>query len=175
MQSINELRYIMFTKSVVKNKAVNLATLPPTSDAAKQHFFRVYYQIQQWLSSKISPEFWGWQKQEISMPIKMTQEAAPLEILNMIFCNCKTGCKKNCGCRKAGLPCSPACGHCQTGNCTNFEQNSIDIHNGEDNEDLNDDQTTNDDIQDVQASDFDDNFSENEIDLESVFTSEDEK
>ena len=42
VKDINESRYISFTKAVVKKRAVNLATLPPTADAAKYHFFRVY-------------------------------------------------------------------------------------------------------------------------------------
>lgn len=173
VQSLNELRYILFRKSVVK-KAVNLATLPPTSDAARQHFFRVYCQIQQWLSSKISPESWGWQKQDILMPTKMTQDAAPLEILNMIFCNCKTGCKKACGCRKAGISCSSACGHCQTGNCTNLEKNNVDIDEDEDNDDFDDQTTINGGNQDTQGSDFEDNFSEDENDIELYLSSEEE-
>lgn len=49
IKCINELRYVMFSKAVLKKKT-KLCTLPPTSDTARQHFFRVYYQIQLWLS-----------------------------------------------------------------------------------------------------------------------------
>lgn len=138
VKCINVLRYVTFSKALVKLTPVNLANLPPTSDAAQQHFYRVYYQVQLWLSKTISPESWGWKKEDILVPIKMTQDVAPSEILDMIFCNCKTGCKKstNCSCRKAGLFCSAACGYCQTGSCTNYKKVdlSLDSEDEDDNE-----------------------------------------
>lgn len=47
--------------------------------------------------------------------------------MDIIFCNCKKECKSNsnCSCRKAGLFCSAACGHCQTGSCTNYKNVAI--------------------------------------------------
>lgn len=62
----------------------------------------------------------------------MMQEAVPPETLNMIFCNCKTGCKKACSCRKSGLTCSAACGHCQNGNCTNYKKEADILSDEED-------------------------------------------
>lgn len=51
----------------------------------------------------------------------MRRPPAPTEILEMIFCNCKTGCSRGtCTCRKAGLNCSSVCGSCFQGNCTNY-------------------------------------------------------
>lgn len=143
VKCINEWRYKMFSKAIVKPKPVNLANIPPTSDAAEQHFFRVYYQIQLWLSKKLSPEKWGWKEENgILVPIKMTQKAAPSEILNMIFCSCKTGCKinSNCSCRKAGLSCTNACGHCQTGNCTNCQNLRISDDSEEDDDEENEEE-----------------------------------
>ena len=87
----------------------------------------------------------------------MTQEAAPPEMLNMMFCNYKTGCKKVCSCRKSGLPCSAACGHCQTGNCTNYRKED-DIHY--DHED--DVKISND--QEIEVNDTINNFSDSEVD-----------
>ena len=51
----------------------------------------------------------------------------------------QTGCfeeksSKNCTCKKAGLSCSNACGHCQTGNCVNSERMKI-IDDSEDDSD----------------------------------------
>ncbi|KYN11018.1 hypothetical protein ALC57_16836 [Trachymyrmex cornetzi] len=70
---INSYRYICFAKTVT-NKAVNLANLPPTADAAKQHYFRVYLQVQSWLSNDMPPEEWGWfrDRENILVPKIMT-------------------------------------------------------------------------------------------------------
>lgn len=35
-----------------KKKAVNLASLPPTTDAARQNFYYIYFQVYKWLSPK---------------------------------------------------------------------------------------------------------------------------
>lgn len=122
-KSLNELRYKRFVTLVSKDKSVQLSSLPPTEDAAKQHIKRVYLQVQQWKNnSKISPEHWGWQKENYLTPIKMTQPAAPNNILKIIFCSCKTGCGTACGCRKSGLHCSPACINCSGTDCDNAPQ-----------------------------------------------------
>ncbi len=51
----------------------------------------------------------------------MTEKPAPQKVLDMIFCSCKTGCSSQCGCRKAGLECTPACINCYNVNCTNCQ------------------------------------------------------
>ena len=38
----------------------DLATLPPTSAAARQNSFRVYHQVQQWRGVALDPIDWGW-------------------------------------------------------------------------------------------------------------------
>ena len=41
-------------------------------------------------------------------------------ILKIIHCNCSAGCKScRCSCSRYGLPCTAACGPCQTENCDN--------------------------------------------------------
>lgn len=60
INNINEYRYLRFTTGVSGNKAVKLESLPPTADAAKQHFFRVYLQVQRWLSRDLPANVWGW-------------------------------------------------------------------------------------------------------------------
>ena len=49
--SLDYLWYKRFKKASKKSlqSLVNMASLPPTSSASRQHSFRVYYQIQQWL------------------------------------------------------------------------------------------------------------------------------
>lgn len=58
--SIENYRYVSFVKYTRNNKNVNLSCLPPTSAAAYQHLYRVYYQIQVWLGNELNPENWGW-------------------------------------------------------------------------------------------------------------------
>ena len=54
--------------------------------------------------------------------------SAPKELLNTVFCNCKNGCGSQCGCRKAGLQCSLACGQCNVQACRNASPYQSDIN-----------------------------------------------
>lgn len=119
--SLDEFRYQLFSRAVTKKRAANLASLPPTEDAASQHILRSYLQTQLWLNNNLNPQEWGWKLKEYLVPVMMTKEPAPQELLKLIFCNCKKGCGKNCSCKKAGLFCTLACGSCQmSGNCSNL-------------------------------------------------------
>lgn len=130
--SIDHLRYTRFIKLTKFNKPVQLANLPPTSAAAHQHINRVYYQIQTWLGYNLEPQEWGWVLQNrVFEPIKTTSSPAPDELLNTIFCNCKNGCGTRCGCRKSGLPCSPACGQCSGQACLNASPYQSDLDEDE--------------------------------------------
>lgn len=118
-KDLNKHRYNCFVKSSTKVKG-NLASLPPTKSAAVQHAHRVFLQTQIWLgNTTIDPQIWGWVKDDDGMltPVKSSEPPAPDYILNAIFCRCATGCNKRCGCRKAGIHCSPVCG-CE-GECLN--------------------------------------------------------
>ena len=42
--------------------AVQPRSLPPTDDAAAQHFLRAYHQVQTWLGHKKGPKDWGWEE-----------------------------------------------------------------------------------------------------------------
>ena len=118
--NLNYLRYKRFLALAAKDKSVQLSSLPPTEDAAKLHIKRVYLQIQQWKhNSLMSPEQWGWRIENYLKPVTMTEPAAPTNVLNIIFCSCKTGCGAACGCRKSGLHCSPVCTVCSGSDCNN--------------------------------------------------------
>lgn len=43
--------------------------------------------------------------------VKTTELPAPTNVLNGIFCRCSRGCGNRCGCRKAGIHCTLACGY----------------------------------------------------------------
>ena len=58
-----------------------------------------------------------------SAPIRGPQQgAAPSSLLKVIRCNCTGKCGNGrCSCRKNGLLCTLACGHCKGTTCTNGE------------------------------------------------------
>ena len=62
---LNEQSYLSYCRKVgsggvKKKQSVNPATLPPTSDACKQHSFRAYHQVQAWLGRMNNPLEYGW-------------------------------------------------------------------------------------------------------------------
>jgi len=61
--TLNRLRCTIFAAKIrnVRNK-VDLASLPPTDDAAKFHLYRCYYQVQTWLRNELEPTEWWWRR-----------------------------------------------------------------------------------------------------------------
>lgn len=122
--TLDELRFKKYNAITARQNIstnFNLAALPPTSDAAKYHISRIYFQIQEWLDYSSDPLEWGWKDANNELhPITMEQEVAPEFILKMIFCNCKTGCIKQCSCKKSSVFCSNLCGSCQGNSCENM-------------------------------------------------------
>lgn len=125
-ECINELRYIKFNQISARlalNKDFDIAVLPPTKAALRQHFLRVYYQVQEWIGNKLNRLEWGWiSKNSMLVPNTGVLEVAPEFIMNLIFCNCdKSMCKTMCSCRRFGLKCTTLCGHCCGMFCINIE------------------------------------------------------
>ena len=117
--TLNELRFHLFAKSLVKSN-FNLASLPPTMEAARQHCFRVYMQVQMWLGNQMNPLNWGWQASKFGLaPIPTTREPAPQSLLTTISCKCTKGCAAACSCRKTGIKCSAICANCKGHSCHN--------------------------------------------------------
>lgn len=52
--TLNELRFQLFAKSLSKHR-FNLASLPPTESAAREHSLRAYHQIQTWYGNYTIP------------------------------------------------------------------------------------------------------------------------
>jgi hypothetical protein len=123
--SLNDHRHKRFMKAVANCPVQNqmqLAALPPTSAAAKEHSFRVYHQVQQWLGVELEPTQLGWQLKNGNLqPVLTRQAPAPEKLLTLISCNCKSGCEQSCGCKKAGLICTVLCGHCHGNGCSNSD------------------------------------------------------
>ncbi|GBM38763.1 hypothetical protein AVEN_210502-1 [Araneus ventricosus] len=128
--SLNDYRYICFTKSAYKSK-FNMASLPPIEAEARQHSFRTYHQIQQWYWNEQNAEQWGWNRNKNGLiPVTTLEPPAPEILLKLISCKCKKGCQKACGCRKAGLKCSVICKNC-SGTCDNSQ---VPSHDGDEEE-----------------------------------------
>lgn len=131
--SLNNYRYACFTKSAYKNK-FNIASLPPTEAAARQHSFRTYHQVQQWYGNEQNAEQWGWKRSKNGLiPVTTLEPPAPETLLKLISCKCKKGCERACGCRKAGLKCSVICTNC-SGTCDNSQVPSQDSDEEEETE-----------------------------------------
>ena len=81
------------------------------------------------------PKGLGWKREDdILLPVMTDQKPAPDRLLKVINCNCTTGCcNTRCSCRKYGLPCTSACGPCQTESCYNpYNESATNISSDED-------------------------------------------
>ncbi len=117
---LNFERASKFTEKVVSSSCyMPPERLPPTSDAAKFHSYRVYLQVQMWLGNNLEPTKWGWDLHKtkqgcVLKPHRMDQDAAPASLLKIIRCNCTGKCDKNtCSCKQNGLQCTLACSNCK--------------------------------------------------------------
>lgn len=121
--SLNDLRYSLYCKATAKLSLTSkfvLASLPPTSAAAREHSFRVYLQVQRWLGMQYEATDFGWKLHNGNLvPVTTSEPAVPEDILNLISCNCKSTCRNACGCRRLGLLCTILCGRCQGVSCEN--------------------------------------------------------
>uniref|UniRef100_A0A8D9A105 Uncharacterized protein n=1 Tax=Cacopsylla melanoneura TaxID=428564 RepID=A0A8D9A105_9HEMI len=108
--SVHALRYLTFVRSAASAK-VHLARLPPTEEAAAQHSYRTFHQVQKWLGVNLEPTNWGWKSSHQGLiPVMSTKEPAPLTLLKFLSCSCKKGCTgRNCTCQRAGLKRSALC------------------------------------------------------------------
>lgn len=119
--NLNEARYFMFTKMTRRSKLrsnFDLAKLPPTSEAAHEHLFRVYLQVQAWLGNILDATEWGWKMEYVKesggsrktlTAVPSSKPFTPDDDLHLISCSCKSSCGNYCGCRKVRLNCSTMC------------------------------------------------------------------
>ena len=125
--SLDKLRFFSLNRSVARqslNAYFDLATLPPTSHAARLHSLRSYLQVKEWLGNKLNPCEWAWRQLSDGtlVPIPTTLPPAPDELLHLDTCNCKGRCARRCDCKNAGLSCSVMCGRCRGTSCGNTER-----------------------------------------------------
>jgi len=125
-------RYTAYKQAISRNSlssSFQLASLPPTSAAAKQHSFRTYLTLQEWMENRLLPTEWGWRLQDgMLTPVETDRLIAPDTLLNMISCGCKAdGCGGSCGCRKLGVFCSSLCSKCSGQTCNNAVSTVFDV------------------------------------------------
>ena len=123
--SIDSLHAHIFNRKVATaTTAVTPESLPPTSNALKFHSYRAYHQTQTWRGEIVDPLVWGYEIRNGKMlPIRQTKEAAPANLLKIVRCSCKKGCKTNsCTCRKHGLHCTNSCKECCGSSCSNSQK-----------------------------------------------------
>ena len=131
---LDDLRYKLYCRKVAASKKVlDTKALPPTSNAAKYHSFRVNCQVQEWKEVTCDPTLWGWTSKQgglVAIQKAPNAEAAPKELLSVIRCCCKGDCStQRCTCRKHGIKCSVVCKTCNGISCINGQ--SVDIGNDE--------------------------------------------
>jgi hypothetical protein len=125
--TLNSLRYNTYcTLSSTTSRRPEPQQLPPTERAAVFHILRVHQQVVVWKHlnhEALDPLKWGWQLHENKLtPVMTDLPVAPDEVLNVVRCNCKAGCASTaCTCRKNGLTCVAACGHCHGETCSNID------------------------------------------------------
>ena len=137
----DELRYTRFLKASKRSvqSHVNMASLPPTSSASREHSLCVYFQLQLQLQTtrlnavgSISAHEWGWERKDgVLYPIGSHKPVAPDEHLQMISCGCNTGCGKSCSCRKSAAKCSVLCEICIGFSCANCVEIITDVEEKE--------------------------------------------
>ena len=128
------LRWEMF-----QSKNMEGEMLPPTRPALLPHISRANY-ISMRDKSYITRlpdlpaiEESGWRlDQGKYVPVMNLASPAPLAVIELIKCGCKTGCASRCSCRRNGLPCTPLC-KCYGKQCTNMQKDTRE--NREDEED----------------------------------------
>ena len=122
------LRHASWLQMILSTKKLSPDRLCPTTRAVYFHSLRVYLQVRKWttLNEKcLNPCHWGWKREVNGLkPIKTDKTPAPDYILNVVRCNCSISAKNpcrnmNCSCKKHGLLCVKACGHCRGMSCNN--------------------------------------------------------
>uniref|UniRef100_A0A8D8RXL4 Uncharacterized protein n=1 Tax=Cacopsylla melanoneura TaxID=428564 RepID=A0A8D8RXL4_9HEMI len=75
------------TRRLLANGKPDISSLPPTEGAARQHLYRPYHQVQQWLGNNLPPQDWGWtMKGDVLVPNQTEDPPAPQVLLQTIFC-----------------------------------------------------------------------------------------
>ncbi|GBM65784.1 hypothetical protein AVEN_129036-1 [Araneus ventricosus] len=112
--SLNEIRFTIFTKSLVQNN-LNLTTLPPIEEAARLHSWRAFLQVNLWTGHVIDQIKWGWKATKHGfLPFTSIAVQAPQELLHGTAANVP----RHVG-MLVGMKYSQICFSCRGASCTN--------------------------------------------------------
>ncbi|KAG1680650.1 Telomerase protein component 1 [Nymphon striatum] len=87
-ESLDKYRHIAYKKAIGRcspSSSFQLASLPPTSAAAKKHSYRTYHTVQEWMGNTLPPIEWGWRSHDGTLaPVETDRPVAPESLLNMV-------------------------------------------------------------------------------------------
>ncbi|KAG1677542.1 hypothetical protein GQR58_013879 [Nymphon striatum] len=136
-ESLDKYRHIAYKRAIGRSSlssSFQLASLPPTSAAAKQHSYRTYHTVQEWMGITLPPTEWGWRSHDGTLaPVETDRPVAPDSLLNMVSCGCKPdGCSNmTCSCNKLGLFCTSMRSKCSSQTCNNTTPSLLDVDDEE--------------------------------------------
>ena len=111
--SIPDLRWHLFCKNLAES-----SKLPPTVGALEEHIERAHVQIRAWSQATVmwqsflDPLKHGYYQKSHGeiLPTATKVPPAPLAIVELIRCQCKTHCTtQRCSCRRHNLACTELC------------------------------------------------------------------
>ena len=135
--NVSEFRWYLYC-----HREAQAESLPPTQGGLKLHIMRAHYVSKIWKSSRESimslPPIknFEWEKDEHGFisPVRCSMPPAPVSVINLVKCGCRTGCSRNCSCHRNQISCTELCKYFQS-SCNN-SQNRIEDDVFVDNEDL---------------------------------------
>ncbi|KAG1710436.1 Cysteine-rich hydrophobic domain-containing protein 2 [Nymphon striatum] len=87
-ESLDKYRHIAYKRAIGRcspSSSFQLASLPPTSAAAKKHLYRTYHTVQEWMGNTLPPIEWGWRSHDGTLaPVETDRPVAPESLLNMV-------------------------------------------------------------------------------------------
>ena len=93
--------------------------------------------MQQWRGIDLDPEDYGWERVDDKLiPKQGIKELCSQELLTVVQCKCKKGCRTNsCSCKKSGSSCSI---RCDCIDCQNRDDEDMGIQSDDESEDEDD-------------------------------------
>ncbi|KAG1713938.1 Resact receptor [Nymphon striatum] len=87
-ESLDKYRHIAYKRAIARcspSSSFQLASLPPTSAAAKKHSYRNYHTVQEWMGNTLPPIEWEWRSHDGTLaPVETDRPVAPESLLNMM-------------------------------------------------------------------------------------------
>ncbi|KAG1652440.1 hypothetical protein GQR58_026279 [Nymphon striatum] len=88
---LDKYRHIAYKRAIGRcspSSSFQLASLPPTSAAAKKHSYRNYHTVQEWMGNTLPPIEWGWRLHDGTLaPVETDRPVAPESLLHMVSCS----------------------------------------------------------------------------------------